>query len=306
LQIQLGKQGGVMAQSVSEEQEGVVQKPSSQGADWLNKPWVRAMVAGLIVAVCLILVVEVRSLWGEFAMLRVEENGAELSQFIGYSEISPRLSLAQRPDEWHRREGQSLLLWDKWVDGVGHHWFRLAPDDINLAGLVVLQDKFIARPIDEPIIETGGGKIWQRIPSQAQVVGHVLADRQCAYPVLVLLKVQVINDVVGDQPFLVTANVLAQPSEAFSIYDASLDGRRVTMATSWYFQDRKPVLYDRGTESLWIEQEQGLTSIAGRSKGKTLSRVARPVPIAWHTWRLSNPRSRLVVGADRTKPLPTD
>jgi hypothetical protein len=78
------------------------------------------------------------------------------------------------------------------------------------------------------------------------------------------------------------------------------------MAPTGYFHDRRPILYDRGTESLWIERDDALEAIAGKHKGKQLARIARPAPFAWHTWRLSKPRSRLVIGADRTKPAPKE
>ncbi len=158
--------------------------------------------------------------------------------------------------------------------------------------------------IDYPKVETEGGTIWRRLPGEVMVIGQVLAGRQCVYPVPVLLKVEVINDVVEDQPFLVTGNILAPPDRAFSIFDASVGGRRVTMSASGYFHDRRPILYDRGTESLWMEQADNLTAIAGKLKGTQLERVAKPVPVAWHTWRLSNPRSRLLIGADRTQAVP--
>jgi hypothetical protein len=158
--------------------------------------------------------------------------------------------------------------------------------------------------IDYPEVETEGGTIWRKMRGEEKVIGQVLAGRQCVYPLPVLLRVEVINDVVEDQPFLVTGNIMSPPDQAFSIFDATLEGRRVTMSSSGYFHGRRPILYDRGTESLWIEQEDALRAIAGTHKGKQLARVARPFPVAWHTWRLSNPRSRLVIGADRTQAVP--
>jgi len=160
--------------------------------------------------------------------------------------------------------------------------------------------------IDYPEVESDGGTIWRRMPSDVLVIGQVLAGRQCVYPLPVLRKVEVINDVVDDQPFLITMNILAPPDRACSIFDATIDGRRVTLTSSGYFHGQSPILYDRGTESLWIERDDTLTAIAGKYKGKHLTQVARPVPIAWHTWRLSNPRSRLVIGADRLQPDPVE
>ncbi len=79
--------------------------------------------------------------------------------------------------------------------------------------------------------ETDGGEIWQRIPPEAAGRRpHAARACNCVYPVIVLGKVQVVNDLVEDHPFLIAINLLAPPNEAFSIFDADLDGHRVTMA----------------------------------------------------------------------------
>ena len=78
-----------------------------------------------------------------------------------------------------------------------------------------------------------------------------------------------------DHPFLIVVNLFAPPEDAFSIFDADLDGHRLTMAASGYFHDGKPLLYDRGTESLWIEEGDSLKAIAGKHKGVRL-RPGRP------------------------------
>ncbi len=267
---------------------------------------IRAFLGGLIGFVSCLVLWEAHALWREYDFLRQEIADADRSAVVGYPGISAQLNYAQPPREWYRQEGKSILIWAKWVDGVGHRWYRTAAGDVDPAGLFVPHRQFIARAIDYPKVETEGGTIWRRMSGEVKVIGQVLAGHQCVYPVPVLLKVEVINDVVEDQPFLVTGNIMAPPDQAFSIFDASIEGRRVTMSSSGYFHapDRRPILYDRGTESLWIEHEDTLRAIAGKLKGKQLARVARPVPVAWHTWRLSNPRSRLVIGADRTRALP--
>ena len=117
-------------------------------------------------------------------------------------------------------------------------------------------------------MESSGGAIWQRIPPDSAVVGHKLGGLACAYPVRVLGKVQVINDIVEDHPYLIVANLFASGNEAFSIFEAELEGHRVTMAASGYFCDGKAVLYDRGTESLWLDENDQLKAAAGKHKGR--------------------------------------
>jgi Protein of unknown function (DUF3179) len=295
-----------MTQPETTAQEIAAQPQSRGGSTLLARPLIRALIAGVIGIASLVVIWEARALWREYDFLREEIAAADRTAVIGYPGIAPLVNYAQRPQEWYRQEGKSMLLWAKWVDKEGHRWYRTEPGDVDPTGLLTPHARFIAVAIDYPKVETEGGTIWRKMPADVQVVGQVLAGRQCVYPVPVLWRVEVINDVVEDQPFLLTANILAPPEEAFAIFDATLDGRRVTMSSSGYFGGRRPILYDRGTESLWIEQKDVLKAIAGKHKGKELPRVARPVPIAWHTWRLSNPRSRLVIGADRTQGAPSE
>jgi len=295
-----------MTQLETQVQETAAEPRRKRGSKLLANPLIRALIAGVIGIASFLVLWEARALWREYDFLRQEVADADLAAVIGYPEIFPRVNYAQRPEEWYRQEGESVLIWAEWVHGVGHRWYRTAAGDVDPAALFVPHRGFMARAIDYPKVETEGGAIWRKMPGEVKVIGQVLAGRQCVYPLPVLLKVEVINDLVEDQPFLVTGNILSPPDQAFSIFDATIEGRRVTMSSSGYFDDGRPILYDRGTESLWIEQENTLRAIAGKHKGKQLARVARPVPIAWHTWRLSNPRSRLVIGADRTQAVPVE
>jgi hypothetical protein len=283
-----------------------IEPPSERGARFQRSPRARILLMALIVFVTLLVVFEARALWREYNFLRLEIAAANITAVVGYPGISPTPNYAQPPRELYHRDGDVVLLWANWVDGKGHHWYRAAPGDVDLERLLIPHHLFVARAIDYPKTETAGGTIWRKIPDEVRVIGQVLAGHECVYPVPVLLKVEVINDVVENQPFLVTANIISPPDQAFSIFDATIDGRRVTMSSSGYFDGRSPILYDRGTESLWVEQADSLTAIAGKHKGRQLARIARPIPVAWHAWRLLNPRSRLVTGADRTQALPVE
>ena len=57
------------------------------------------------------------------------------------------------------------------------------------------------------------------------------------------------------------------------------------------------LLYDRDTESLWVEGDTSLNAISVQQKGKQLPLVDRPAAVAWSDWKTSHPGSRLVVGA---------
>lgn len=251
--------------------------------------------------------VEGVAFYRELRLLQVEVGDARQSAVVGYQNIAPITSFARAPEEWHRDDGDSILLWSRWQDGVGHKWFRFVQGQLDIERMVRPTPEYICRAIDYPMVETNGGAIWQRIPPEAPVVGHTLEGQPCAYPIAVLGKVQVINDIVREHPFLVVVNLFPTVKRSVSIFDASRrDGRRLTMAPSGYFHDRKPVLYDRGTESFWVEDADCLKAIAGAHRGESYTRVAYLQPVTWGSWLSQNRDSRLLVGADRSQGVPAE
>jgi hypothetical protein len=292
------KISGPNAQSSQEDQSPV---PAHRA---LVKVIARGSTIGAIIVFSGFVVAEAHSLWKQWTQLQVDIGGAHVSQVIGYRDISPLTSYAEEPGEWFRHDGDQSLLWAKWEDGVGHQWFHFRHGEIDRAHLSRPKTIFVSRAIDYPLIETAGGEIWQRVPPESPVVGHTLFGLKCVYPVLVLDKVQVVNDLVNDHPFLVVCNAFASNDKAFSIFDANLNGQRVTMAATGYFHDGNPVLCDRGAHSLWIEDDESLSAVTGEHRGLKLARVAHPTPVTWKTWLSQNQTSRLVVGADRTRGVP--
>jgi len=275
-----------------------------------TRPATNVVVRGLTLAAIMVLAVfllnQAWTLRNEWLLLQQDLGVAQQTRVIGYRDIAPITSYAEGPTDWFRNNGDESVLWSRWEDGVGHRWFRFTEGDIDRTRLRRPPTQYVSRPVDYPLVESNGGAIWQRIPSDASVVGHTLHGLKCVYPVMLLGKVQVINDLVQDHPYLILVNLFVPPEDAFSIFDADLAGHRLTMAASGYVHDGKPLLYDRGTESLWIEEGESLKSIAGKRKGKALTRVAHPSPVTWKSWLGRNQDSRLLVGADRTHGVPAE
>jgi len=267
----------------------------------------RAGIAAVLIVVSVYVLFQVSTLWQEFRMLRREVRQAQQHAVVGFLNIAPVSSFASGPADWYRVDGGQLLLWSGWekVDGQ-HRWLRFAHGEIDPTRLARPTAVFVSQTIDYPLVETGSGAIWQRMPADAVVVGSTLQGQKCAYPVAVLGKVMVINDLVDDHPYLVVLNPFATPALAFSIFEAELEGHRVTMAPTSYFLDRKPVLVDRGTESLWVERDGFLTAIAGKHNRKHLNGHSHPTPVPWSEWVAMNSECRLVVGADRSRAIPTE
>jgi hypothetical protein len=261
----------------------------------------------VIVALCavgLFVVCQAATLWSEWQRLQAELSWARHTAVIGYENISPRVSFAQPPEKWVYHEGDSTYLWGCWDPRKGHQWFRFDRGDLDEAALSLPMGRDVFRAIDEPLIECGGGTIWGRIPDDAPVIGLDVAGVASVYPLVVLERVHIVNDLIDRRPFLVTYNPYAPPEGAVRVYEAMLEGRRVTMGMSGYYQAGAPLLYDRSTESLWQHRRGALCALAGPRKGQVLRQVAQPAPVAWDDWRGRNPGSRLLVGAGRPRGAP--
>jgi Protein of unknown function (DUF3179) len=244
-------------------------------------------------------------LYKEWATLQTELAQTRSTAVVGYPGIQPNMSYAQYPSDWFRQEGNQTLLWGGWRDGVGHLWFRVGRGEVDRAWISIPRGRDIQRAIDRPLVETGGGTFWGRVPDDATVIGDRIGGIETAYPAILLDKVAIVNDVIQEQPFLVTYNSYAPSDEdRVAVYEAILAGHRVTMGLTGYSHGNALVFYDRGTESLWVPESGALRAFAGPHKGSELRLIARPNPVSWIRWRSSHPHSRLVVGADRTVPRP--
>jgi Protein of unknown function (DUF3179) len=281
--------------------------PEPQPARALAKPrpgMTRILLLVLLGLLMSYIVVQSRTIWAETEALWAEVSLTHATTIVGYVNISPNPSYAARPTNWIHDEGDQMLLWSGWKPGVGHGWFKVGLGEVDPDHISYPMGRDVVRAIDRPIVEVGGGPRWELIPSNALVVGMLVNDVPSVYPMLLLRKVEVINDEIDQRPFLITCTPFVPEREAVSVYNPMLDGRRVTMGLSGYFSDGKPILYDRGSESLWISKDGKLTAVAGHLKGSELPTVARPSPLHWSLWRTRYPESRLVIGADRSKGLP--
>jgi hypothetical protein len=266
----------------------------------------RVLTLAAIVVVGVYAQAQGRNLWREWVTLQEEVEESQRHAFVGYVDIAPNTECARPPAAWLRDEGDLSLLWAGWRKGIGHQWFRFPRGEIDRTRISQPGGELLSRPIDYPLVEGSGGPIWQRIPAQAFVVGHKFEGQACVYPLIIVQKVQVINDIIAGRPLLIVANRLAPEHKAISVFQADLDGRRLTMSLSNYYQDGKPLLFDRGTESLWMEEQSALRAIAGKLKNTSLPRLGSLVPVTWGSWLSQNKRGRLLVGADRSRGVPEE
>jgi hypothetical protein len=280
--------------------------PASSAGD--PPPRVKSPPLGVILLALIVLVafvvIQGRTLWSEWGRLNRDMTTVRQTVVVGYQNIHPNPTHARRPEDWFHDDGEFTLLWSGWYGGE-HHWFRVDRGALAETSLSHPIGRDVIQAIDYPLVEKSGGPIWARIPAESLVVGFRVAGVESVYPIPVLEKVCVINDRIGDRPILLTFNPLGKQSQTVHLYDPIVDGQRVTLGMSGYFQDRRPLLYDRGTESIWRETSAGvIESIAGPHKGSRLRSIENQAPVSWSDWRWQHPKSRLLVGADRSKSIP--
>jgi hypothetical protein len=266
-------------------------------------PVVKVLAGVAILALGGFIAVQGESLYREFRSLREQQARTSQSAVVGYVDIHAEPNLAIRPDDWYHDEGGQTLLWAGWREGK-HDWFRIGLGEVAREQVSLPMGRDVIRAIDHPILEDSSGPHWGKIPDSALVAGIWRGGTRVVYPLLVLSKVEVVNDTIGEEPVLVLYRPFVPEREAVAVFAPIVDGHRITMGLSGYLMNRTPVLYDRGTRSLWLQRDGSLAAIAGPLKGTAL-RAAEGIEIlAWSDWRARYPESRLVVGADRKKARP--
>src|SRR5262249_27537098 len=156
--------------------------------------------------------------------------------------------------------------------------------------------------IDYPIVETPGGAKAHTLRDRQPVFGVTLGGAARAYPKDLLEKIEVVNDRLGGK---LLTGVYDQGRGTDAVYDRE-PGGGATFGTTGYSCKNRPLLYDRNTKSLWFPVDDDLSCLSGPNRGKALKPTARPAPTNWSDWLRQNPKTTVVGGNDRTKPIPTE
>jgi len=265
--------------------------------------WLRRGACLALAAVGLLIVAKLgRQLAHELSMLMAEWQQARDSYAVGYIGIYGEMP-EPRPDNCIRRENGRLYLWAGtgvpgqavWYDVTGIKY------PIKQFRFAFGRDKI--KTIDYPIYEDAQGQISRRIPPERPVLGVEFDGVVRAYPVRIMRKVEVVNDMFGDRPVAVTYSAL---SGRPAVYERSVAGEPISFGSSGYCYKKMFILYDRRTDSLWYPTKEGLTAISGPRAGTVLKRIYVPQQMSWDQWRALHPDTMVLVGADRERGIPFD
>jgi hypothetical protein len=137
-------------------------------------------------------------------------------------------------------------------------------------------------PIDNPKFETvRQADTW--LEDREPVVLFEQGDDVRAYPLQILIWHEIVNDLVGGVPVMVTFCPLCNTAIAF---DRRLGDTTYTFGTSGLLRNSDLVMWDRQTESLW-QQITG-EAIVGELTGKQLAFLPTSI-VAWVEYKSAFP-----------------
>ena len=110
-----------------------------------------------------------------------------------------------------------------------------------------------------------------------------------AYPLAIMMRHEVVNDVVGGVAVAVTYCPLCNSAVAFG---REVDGRTLDFGVTGNLRFSDLLMWDRQTESWW--QQIGGAAIAGEFAGKRLEVVPAAV-VAWGEFRRAHPKGKALL-----------
>lgn len=143
-------------------------------------------------------------------------------------------------------------------------------------------------PVYRPRYGGPEGLSWLR--DDDLVVGYVVGDEAYAYPIKILNLREIVNDVIGGEPVVVTYCPLCGSGV---VYSRRLQGRTLIFGNTSALYQSDLVMFDHETGSYWF-QTAG-EAIVGRLAGAEL-RVLPSQTAPWGMWRRLHPGTRLLVG----------
>ncbi|MCP4459122.1 MAG: DUF3179 domain-containing protein [Cytophagales bacterium] len=121
-----------------------------------------------------------------------------------------------------------------------------------------------------------------------QILGLSLNGIQKAYPINILNYHEVVNDMYGNQPVLVTFCPLCGSGVGFL---STAQDKKLTCGVSGLLYNSDVLLYDHQTESLWSQLMS--TSISGEYSGTELEMISL-THTSWKEWKRQYPESQLL------------
>ena len=146
--------------------------------------------------------------------------------------------------------------------------------------------------IDEPLFVNVDAEAT--LADREPVISLAINGDARAYPLRIMMWHEIVNDVVGGVPVVVTYCPLCN---AALVFESTLDGESLEFGTSGKLRDSDLIMYDRKTESWW--QQFSGEGIAGIHAGRELKMIPSRLD-SWTRFKAANPEGRVLVPNDPT------
>ncbi len=171
----------------------------------------------------------------------------------------------------------------------------IPPDRVSAQQCLVPQDQIVSGGpgkdgipalTNPPVVTAGQGDAF--LEGDDLVLGVVVNGEARAYPHGILWWHEMVNDVLGGKPILVTFCPLTGSG---IVFDPEIDGRVLNFGTSGLLFDNNLIPFDRTTDSLWSQMR--LQSICGSFQG-TRPPLLPVVQATWAGWRSLHPETTVL------------
>lgn len=148
-------------------------------------------------------------------------------------------------------------------------------------------------PIDNPTFETiAAGDEW--LQPQSPVIALEVGDVARAYPLAILTRHEIVNDVIDGQPVAVTFCPLCNSA---IVFDRTLDGEVHRFGVSGLLRNSDLIMWDDVTESWW-QQFTG-EAIVGDYTGRFLD-ILPSFVVSWQAYKDQYPDGQVLSTNGRT------
>ncbi|MCH7564999.1 MAG: DUF3179 domain-containing protein [Gemmatimonadetes bacterium] len=191
------------------------------------------------------------------------------------------MACTTRAEEVSGQDRPSIAGRDQWITDFTKHTVPL--EEITSGG----PPKDGIRAIDAPrFVDIDAADRWlgDREPIAVVRAGGVTK----AYPLQILIRHEIVNDVVGGEPITVTYCPLCNTTLAF---DRRYDGKLLDFGTTGRLRHSDLVMYDRQTETWW-QQATG-EGIVGQYAGERLTLIPANV-MSWRDVKRHFPEAQVL------------
>lgn len=247
--------------------------------------------------------------WEEIRDYQETLRSAEDTVPIGYLGTNYRRSYHDKPAQFHHQEGGRKLLWAAKKEDGQPEFYDVTDADIPVMRLSGGFGRDSIPGIDAPIFEGPSSERWSRLHGRQDFYGLIAADGPRSYPAELLRKIEVVNDRDQKGSFVI---VFDRARKEARFYAGMLDGQEVTFGTTGYSygltdapENGQPLLYDRTTRSLWLPEGENLVCVSGKARGTKIPEARQAEKTTWSAWQKLHPETRVLMGGDRSKPIPS-